>query len=269
VRFVFGGRWFVLLLAAAVGCGGRDDLVGGDAAEGGVGPSVMVTVDATVAGEAGVEAVDAGTQQVGSSEAGDTAAWPDTANAGDGGIDWSSLDSDAARFVSDAGSCGTGIVTFRVYAPANDALTVSTSGDEEPNWLAITPRSGTQLELYPEEMTEDCESCFSGEGFAVPIGWYDSPLEDAGATRTWDGRYFGPGTCPPPVPTGRSSRCQTASCAAPGPYLATMCACAESPLNGSQGFPPYATSDCANPVCVDVPFEYPSATVVTGTLVAR
>jgi hypothetical protein len=35
----------------------------------------------------------------------------------------------------------------------------------------------------------------------------------------------------------------------------------------NQAFPPYATSDCANPVCVDVPFDYPSATVVTGTLV--
>ncbi len=187
----------------------------------------------------------------------------DATDAGDGGIDWSSLDTDAAPFVSDAGSCGTGVVTFRLYGPAN-SVTISASGDEEPNWLAVAPRSGTELELYPEEMTENCETCFSGEGFGVPIGWSDSVLEDAGATRTWDGQYFAPGTCPPPVPAGRYSRCQTPSCAAPGQYLATMCACDENPLI-DQAFPPYATSDCANPVCVDVPFDYPSATVVTGT----
>ena len=172
-------------------------------------------------------------------------------------------------FVSDAGSCGTGVVTFRLD-PGNGPWEYSISGDEEPNWLALFSTSGMPLYTAPSELaTLDCSTCL--QPWAIPIGYGTADLGDAGTEETWDGLFFAPddaGTCSKAPGGPYGSGCVTPVCAPPGPYVAFMCACG-SGAPASSGLPSsyaYAVAACTNPTCVRVPFEYPSPAVVVGTM---
>jgi hypothetical protein len=266
-RFVRDGLLVVAL--ASVACGGRALEASDDAGRHISDPRV---VDATVivapigtvpSAEATApvveEAIDASLDE-GATDA------PADAGAVIDADPWAGLD--AGGFASDAGRCGTGIVTFRIDPGPGGPWWVARSGDEEPNGLALFTASGTRLDQFPAEMTAVCGMC---EGWGVPIGISIGELGDAGMTDSWDGVYYVAGTaadgsCPGSVPMA----CMTQECAPPGEYMAEMCACSgpDAPL-WINPVPPYSLATCDHPTCVRVPFLYPSPAVVEGTIVAQ
>jgi hypothetical protein len=76
-------------------------------------------------------------------------------------------------------------------------------------------------------------------------------LDDAGTTKTWNGVYYAPGHC-----SSYGLNCASRRCASPGHYTAKMCGCVSIDQNGF----------CAGSTCVSVPFDYPTANTVVGTL---
>lgn len=246
----------LVLLVASAACGGRALQASGDEGPDGGDATAMA---AQLEGAAPPEDAAADATLDGSPAVGDA--------ADDGGP---AETTDAPLFISDAGGCGTGIVTFRLEPGPDGPWQFTISGDEEANWLAVLSTSGRPFYRSPSESTTlDCSNCQAS--WAIPIGTASGDLGDAGTEETWDGRYFAPddaGTCAgwPGGPYG--SGCVTRECAPPGPYVAFMCACgpgapASSGLPSSYG---YAVGLCANPTCVRVPFEYPSPTAVVGTV---
>jgi hypothetical protein len=267
-------------LATSIACGGHTavsgddsppravdaspvDAIARDLERDGNGVGEASVLDATLSPEASTQVGEAG-------EAPDATSEPDADR--DAGIDgdadpWASLDS--GGYTSDAGACGTGVVTFRIDPGPAGPWTVYSSGDEEPNWLAVFSRSGVPVYRYPREQTAACDGC---DPWTVPIGFLGGALEDAGQTQTWDGTNYAPGsqvTCtiaPPGLPA--TLDCTVLACAPPGEYLAVMCACGPDGPDAS-GLPSnyeYAVAYCAHPTCVRVPFDYPSPTVVAGTV---
>ncbi|HLK36107.1 MAG TPA: hypothetical protein VKU41_05095 [Polyangiaceae bacterium] len=180
---------------------------------------------------------------------------------------------------ADAGICGTGSVTFRLDPGPGGPWHASTSGDEEPDWLAIFTASGTPLYRQPAEFA--LTSCDCDAGWGIPIGWGDSNLGDAGVSDSWNGFYFNLGTFSDSGSCASTSfgpprgSCLKPGCAPPGQYVAYMCAC-QGEAKGSSTFSKagvpssyaYYVADCANPTCVRVPFEYPSQGVVVGAVSA-
>jgi hypothetical protein len=82
-------------------------------------------------------------------------------------------------------------------------------------------------------------------------------MKPDGETTTWDGTYFEPGQC-----GNGQIACHNKQCAPPGKYVATMCASRSTSDAGTVGF----CMASATPTCVDVPFDYPSATTVEGVI---
>lgn len=172
----------------------------------------------------------------------------------------------AAATVDDAGGCGSETITFQLYAASGDW--VCTSGDSPLpafNWLTIFCPAGNQLYLSPTGLTggADCADCMGGF-FSAPVGSFWAALGDAGTvTQTWNGVFYAVGVgCPgliqepPPVLEGA---CLMPGCAPPGRYIARMCACAPA------AFSPLS-STCSETTCIEVPFDYPSTSVVFGSL---
>jgi hypothetical protein len=79
---------------------------------------------------------------------------------------------------------------------------------------------------------------------------------DTGVEQTWDGSLYAQSTC------GAALTCVDKSCASPEKYVAKMCAYARTNADAEAGT---ACESDPTPVCVEVPFTYPSATVV-GTI---
>ena len=156
----------------------------------------------------------------------------------------------AATAVHDDGGCSSASVEFRLTATAGSQWFIRQTEDTDSpggNWFTLfCPAMQTQLySFFTESVPLDCRSC--SQTTAIPIGLLTEPLPDGGATQTWNGLFFKAGNCGP-----MSAACLTPMCAAPGRYVAEMCAC--------------ATNACPTNTCIEVPFNYPSATVVTGTL---
>jgi hypothetical protein len=78
------------------------------------------------------------------------------------------------------------------------------------------------------------------------------PLAVGGVTQTWDGSLYPPSTC------GAAVTCVNKSCAAAGQYIAKMCA---YPKTGADAATIGTCESDPTPVCVEVPFTYPAATV--------
>jgi hypothetical protein len=287
----------LLAMTAALGCGGEASGGATDAAARDVATGQDVAADVGVQTEAsildatisdGVAVPDASeTDSDATPEASlDTDAGSDAGCNGpnrcgptDASADGSATAGDASDGGSEesgaAGTCGTGTVTFRLYPGAGGPWQASMSGDEEPDFLAIFTATGTPLYRTSAEFAlEDCDC--SGQQWPVPIGYEYGDLTDAGFPQTWDGFYFSlgewpdSGACAVTLPQSRAD-CLIPGCAPPGEYVAYMCACGGGDASASSGVPSsyaYSVADCANPTCVRVPFEYPSQTVVVGTVSA-
>jgi hypothetical protein len=79
-------------------------------------------------------------------------------------------------------------------------------------------------------------------------------MKAQGETTTWSGTYWKDGTC------GASMSCKGTTCAVPGRYIAKMCASRSVPDGGTFG----QCNPSAMQTCVDVPFDYPTSSVVEG-----
>jgi hypothetical protein len=87
------------------------------------------------------------------------------------------------------------------------------------------------------------------------------PLTPDGLTSSWDGTMYVQSTCGP-----TANACSDRQCAAAGSYIARMCAYPRVPTDAS------VVGYCEagpTPNCVDVPFEYPYAGTVSGTLTIK
>jgi hypothetical protein len=154
--------------------------------------------------------------------------------------------------------CTTGQVKFQLIAPTSWMFGQSADTNApSANWLTIHCPSGALIDLRAAEDTPpiDCRACGADNAWGVAIGSSWGNVPDGGQTGAWDGTFFAPGICP-----GASQSCLTPACALPGHYEAEMCAC--SPAEWQSG-------DCQKGVgttCVNVPFEYPSSTIVAATI---
>jgi hypothetical protein len=152
----------------------------------------------------------------------------------------------------DASSCPGGSVLVTVLAPPTWTLF-----DGDYDSLTFYCPSGARVPVWAlhqaPQAQYDCRDCNPPAG--VPIGELFSPIPDGGITQSWDGTFIVPaGEC---ASGGMSYACETVGCAAPGPYVALVCACPSFAECGP--VPGHGT------VCVSVPFEYPAAQPIVVT----
>ncbi len=149
-------------------------------------------------------------------------------------------------------TCTSGTTTFHMSA-AGSSSGYCVGSNCSNVWVTVTSKDGQSINIAPQCLTT-CDAC-------NPIGCAAScaapqPMKPEGESLTWDGSYWVQSTC------GAQVACQARQCAAPGGYVAKMCAYRSISDAGLTGF-------CAaspTPTCVDVEFDYPSATVVEGVL---
>jgi hypothetical protein len=147
------------------------------------------------------------------------------------------------------GSCAGGMVEFRLEAADTSAWFVYYSGQSctPPSFLSIYDATGTEVAIGSEPDAGPCctyRLCGSCRFDVVCAGWTQGPLP---VTRTWNATMYPPGTC------GGLACVSELACAPPGSYTARMCAS----RNGDNQ---------QETACVDVPFDLPRSTPVTGVL---
>lgn len=152
-------------------------------------------------------------------------------------------------------SC-SGQVTFHLMAPSGHAAEYC---NHLPcafaTGLTILDGAGQGLTLTEDCGMTDCDRCAASFcSGACPAA---QPLTESGEEFTWNGVvWVADGTC------GAGTACTQRHCATPGRYTAHLCAYPNQQ--------PDAAFSCGsvsqNPVCVDVPFDYPTNDTVTGTL---
>lgn len=210
--------------------------------------------------------------------------------ASDGGSDSGNSSDDVAY--PDAAPCGETPITFELTLPTwSTGSSFSCLGDPAycpgSGWLTIASSDGGAVMIgaqcgavcsYPSTApSRDSGVCAeAGAPIFVP-GYPDCICESLSSasstqTRTWDGTvYTAASEWNPSVCTVDPFDCWVPSCAAPGDYIATMCA---GPIEPDAGLPDafgYTCSEGPPPdvVCTQVMFEWPpsaSGQVVSGTL---
>jgi len=156
-----------------------------------------------------------------------------------------------------------GSVTFHLQAPLGaPAYTYARSfGDPGDGfwWYSVATADGTPLQIFlPTQAATTCGAC---QQALLPIGFACSALPAEGIDGRWNGTAIaGQSSCSwsgssPPSPIA----CSVLECMPAGRYVATMCAYTSS-LECSNG-----PGDDRG-TCVSVPFDYPTTSVVVGTL---
>ena len=131
------------------------------------------------------------------------------------------------------------------------------SSCQNSSWPSIRTDSGQPL-LIADWCQTPCETCITGSCPATPClrGWV---LPAEGLTTHWDGTYFVTGTC------GAGITCENQECAAPGAYVARICYYF-LPRSDTPGLACVSVGPSEYSPCLEVPFTYPSSTVVEVTL---
>jgi hypothetical protein len=122
-------------------------------------------------------------------------------------------------------------------------------------WLTVTTSDGSPV-TFSQGCAASCTDCVFVACPPVACA-LPQPMKTDGETTTWDGSDWRAGTCGAQMTT-----CRARTCAAPGKYIAHMCASRKSQDAG-------ALSQCSpapTQTCVDVPFAYPTDVVVQGTI---
>ncbi len=176
-------------------------------------------------------------------------------------------DGDAALTTSDGGveagaACsGSDLVTFELKVNGAGVYCDGKGCANDSTFVAIRPEAGGS-ELVVDGGCRVCESDCSAitcaEACMIP-----SVVPTEGSRTTWNGTIFVPST----VCGGTS--CLAPSCAAPGNYIAKICAYAVPDADaGSSGLPVCSGELAATSSCVEVPFTWPTApgTVISGTI---
>ncbi len=157
------------------------------------------------------------------------------------------------------GTCGSDSVTFRLVPgglPGSPGYCVGSCGT---SWVTIKTADGQVLGGIDHGCFASCTDCSPVlcPAIACPAPHH---LASSGENITWNGTLWAANTCS--QPSGAKLPCVNPVCVSPGSSLvATMCAYPNMTPDGG--------TYCAGgptPKCVDVPFIYPTTTVVTGVL---
>jgi hypothetical protein len=227
------GAWSVAFAVGAIACGGQS--------------SAALAADAGDGVRDGIVVVDS---------AADTASIVDTSTPVDTAASIDAPSDVAHEAAVEAGPCALGAVDFELHVTSGTWSTAEPSGDVGCNWVNVTSTKYAGVILnaeFPRDPTAfDCATC--ARDWIVPIGCVSGidNLGAAGLSQRWSGQALLPGTCGP-----SSTQCSAQSCVPAGHYVARMCGCPPGDGGGS---------DCANPTCVDVPFDYPTSAPVVGVL---
>jgi hypothetical protein len=124
------------------------------------------------------------------------------------------------------------------------------------SFVTVKSITGQTINISPGCQTT-CEQCQPIACTASCIA--PQHMKAGGESITWDGTYYVQSTC---TSGGQTNSCRNTLCAAPGMYVAHMCASKSTSDAGATGF----CMASPTPTCVDVPFVYPSATTVDGML---
>jgi len=213
-----------------------------------VGPSAppeASSMRATDAGGPDVAGPDTGTPESGALDA--------TADAHTG-----SDARDGAHDVSDA-CVSLGSVTFRMLPPSEDAAYAYIQSFGDPGdgyfWYSVATASGDKVRIFLANLPSTCSECANTP---IPIGFLCASLLDAGVSATWSGvAITGQSTCRT-SDDGLTISCADTTCMPAGPYVVTMCA-----SGPGQSCDPSPTG---SRTCVSVPFSFPTAIEVVGTL---
>ncbi len=148
--------------------------------------------------------------------------------------------------------CTTGTVTFHMTAGGGSNSNYCVGSACTFVWVRVTSPDGKSMP-FSQDCVAKCDDC-------QPVGCpglciAPQRMKPEGETLAWDGTYWDPSTC------GAQVQCRSRRCAAPGRYTAQMCAY-RSTSDAGTGY----CMAVENPTCVDVPFDYPSGTLVEGVL---
>lgn len=169
----------------------------------------------------------------------------DGASAGVGGI-----------LASDGGSLQT--ITLKVLVPTGHPYCDQVMACAPPEHFQILTTTGAQVPYY----TEICQTMCTVDCVPRECPIFCDPahgLAFGGQAMIWDGGFFSMLTCGMNVP------CFDQRYVVPGHYVARMCGTPGVPDPPDAGY----DSNCvaSGPtVCVDVPFDYPGPSLVTGEL---
>ena len=181
----------------------------------------------------------------------------DAASAGAAGTAGSSGSGGNGGSGGSGGSGGTSPGTVTLVLEIAPGTSYCQSGGCGPvSSIAIKDASGTFIVRSPGDCYTPCETCQMQPcpGAACELRGYDVP----GETLTWDGTSWLGSTC------GATQSCLSKSFAAPGQYVAVMCA-TPGTLQEDASQTPQCVGTGADE-CVEVPFEFPSTQTFTGTL---
>ncbi|HSS37490.1 MAG TPA: hypothetical protein VLT58_01860 [Polyangia bacterium] len=162
-----------------------------------------------------------------------------------------------------AGSPGS--VTFVLATSPGVSFCDQLSCASQPTHLSITDASGRPVDWSNGRCgTTDCTTC---QQLLCPLAApVLCPAPEGyvytGGTRTWDGSYLATSTCG----TAHTS-CSQPTFAAPGRYVAQFCATPGEVTQSDAAYFPVCTAT-GTVQCVEVPFDFPSATPVQLTLAA-
>jgi hypothetical protein len=150
-----------------------------------------------------------------------------------------------------AAACTAGTVAFHLSLKDGRNASYCVGLDCTDEWVTVRTPQGTPMPLSFGCSTA-CEDC-------RPIGCplicvAPKQMKEDGERLTWNGTYWPDAMC------GAKQTCRSKSCAAPGKYIARMCAAPSASITGSF----CVVND--KPKCVEVEFEYPSATTVEGAI---
>lgn len=159
-------------------------------------------------------------------------------------------------------TCAGGTVSFKLLPGALDSTQMWCQGRPgmcSGGWHVSLKDAAGHVLARPGLCTTMCDTCSQPICPPLPtICMMSQPLSADGATSSWDGRIADERTC------GQTSTyCQTPACAPPGRYTAVMCAYPTPIPDGGQAC---FQDSGAEPVCVEVPFDYPAPGPVVGVL---
>jgi hypothetical protein len=154
--------------------------------------------------------------------------------------------------------CTAGTTTFHFSAAAGNNSSYCLGANCSIEWMTIRSAAGQSIALSGG-CTTTCEVCQPVACTNICIA--PQRMKPQGENTTWDGSYFLMEKC------GAGVTCRETACAPPGKYIATMCATLDGSDGGMGAFCSITQQGAApQRVCVDVPFDYPSATVVEGVI---
>lgn len=150
-----------------------------------------------------------------------------------------------------SGPCGPqSVVTFLMH-PGYDSYSVSAGNPGDGTWwYSVATAHGTPVGIFLVDANTSCTACDPQD---VAIG---GGCATGDVTATWNGIQI-TGEASTCMNGGSQVSCTSSLCAPAGEYVVTMCANTASDCS--------ATGDAGNP-CVSVPFHYPTASEVVGTI---